>query len=216
MSSTRVALSDQVPTNPPSCSRFALHHSLLFLFFLVQPAVMTIFHITKVAPQTLCNMVPCIPADGGHSDGRSRTAVGGVGGAFRARNRFFHHPSTSTSFFVCANSQPAIFDQQLALFFYFRKTDERVCVPDPLNNKFQACVPTLLFKRWRESKSIFASYFGSNCGTYSSRTESAIGRAGVAALRSRVRPSAGPLEQRFRCLFFESFTLFSSVFSASS
>lgn len=80
-----------------------------------------------------------------------------------------------------------------------------VCVPDPLNNKFQACVPTLLFKRWRESKSIFVSNFGSKNGTYSSRTESAIGRAGVAALRSRVRPSAGPLEQRFRCLFFRKF-----------
>lgn len=48
-------------------------------------------------------------------------------GAFRARNRFFHHPSTSTSFFVCANSQPAIFDQQLALFFIFAKLTN-VCV----------------------------------------------------------------------------------------
>lgn len=125
--------------------------------------------------------------------------LGGISG----KKSIFPPPiDVDVVFCVCKFPTSHLWSAARSFFFYFRKTDERVCVPDPLNNKFQACVPTLLFKRWRESKSIFASYFGSNCRTYSSRTESAIGRAGVAALRSRVRPSAGPLEQRFRCLFF--------------
>lgn len=90
-------------------------------------------------------------------------------------------------------------------FFYFRKTDERVCVcvcPTLLTINFKLVYQLYYLKGGENRNWFLIPYFGSKSGTYSSRTESAIGRAGVAALRSRVRPSAGPLEQRFRCLFF--------------
>lgn len=110
--------SDQ-PSSPSSCSRFALHHSLLFLFFLVQPAVMTIFHITKVAPQTLCNTVPCIAVDGGHSDGRSHTAFGGVGGHF-GQEIDFSTTHRRRRRFLCVQipNQPSLISSSLFFFLF--------------------------------------------------------------------------------------------------
>lgn len=140
--------------------------------------------------------------------------LGGISG----KKSIFPPPiDVDVVFCVCKFPTSHLWSAARSFFFYFRKTDERVCVPDPLNNKFQACVPTLLFKRWRESKLIFDSIFRKQKRylqqPYRVRNRSRwCRRAEVTG--EAVRWSAGttiPLP-----FFFESFTLFSSVFSASS